>query len=689
MKRFINVAAVLVILLATASVSSAQFATLQSGFTQSIFGTSTSDLGGVAFAPNGDVWAAQCFFHGGALYRFPLQGHPVAVNTGTPGLTGCGLTNHPNGKLYSNTDLGVAELSNPATSDTAPTLMRTIGQPGNALGITVDPQTSHVVYVGQNCRFTPTCTIYSLDVTNGSTTTFAALDQTFAAFVDGIAFDPTGNFLFLSTRSHWDGSAYTTAAFLVTVLNRAGNVVQQFSNDTCGDGCTNHEPDGIAFHSGAPPFVVVDNTDGTMSRFDFTNNDLTTAPAGTLFASGGLRGDLSGVGPDGCLYISQGQGNATEDVAQICGGFSSAASSQSVTVQFTPSTTPETQIATVGNPADPAAQSLALTLPSVTNALNVSVTFFYEPTDLSTNSHGVGIADGVCESGATEDQDFDCRLATAFTYPDGGTLTPGDKLVPHIIPSHNNLGVWLRVIATRVSDGQPAQAGVDYGFGVNWYYAWNTNPPLSAPQIFAAVNTVVGVPNPEYPAGWNEQNPQMYDRPGENPDPAFVKNITTYLKNCAPNCVGTADPGLGGKTITLNDIVAAAPPKSPTGTGADVIEVQVPFPNVATFPYYKGSPMLVAFEIENPTTDQSDPTAVTAPHSVNVSTLEAATGKNVPVQYPRGFPTTVKYNATTKSYYIFLSPAPYKTDGTVYTLQINSDLLAAPKTANFVVKRDQ
>ena len=693
MKRFMEVALVLAILLLTGSAASAQFTNPPpSPFTQATFSTSTSFLGGVAFAPNGDVWADDCSYSGGTLFRFPLQGeHPTSSSSATPGLTGCGLTNHPNGKLYSNTDHGVAEISNPVTG--APALLRTIGLAGNGLGITVDPQTKHLVYVGTDCGgFAESCTIYDVDPSSSepSSSTLVVLPGSVATYVDGIAFDPSGNFLLLSTRS---------PSLALTILTRAGVLVQQVSNDTCNDGCT-HEPDGIAFHVTSPTFVVTDNTDGTMSRFDFPSNNLALPPNVTQFASGGRRGDLSQVGPDGCLYISQDLNpdvtGDVSDIAQICGGF--AQLSQTVTLQFTTSSGPETKIATVGNPTDPDAQSLALTLASVTNPINVSVTFFYEPTDLSTGTHGVGIADGVCELGATEDQDFDCRLAatnptppgTSFVYPDGGTLTAGDRLVPHIIPSHNFLGVWVRVIATRASNGMPAVAGVDYTGPVSWYYAWNTNPLLAPGGLSGSSQNPVapGAVNPEYSPGWNNMNPQMYDRPGTNLDPAFVFNITTYSKDCTVHtCVGTADPGVGGKTPTLNDIVVAAPPNPPGGAAAfGTVEPVLPFPGISPFPYFKGLPMLVSFELEKPGTETSITNALTLPHSVNVATLDAL-GNNIPVQFLPGFPTTFKYSPFSKTYYIFLSSAPYKTDGTKYTLQINSDLFAQPVTATFVVKK--
>ena len=237
--------------------------------------------------------------------------------------------------------------------------------------------------LGSDCRFTPTCTIYDVDpsIAEPSSSIFGGanaqpLDRSVASFVDGIAFDPSGNFLLLSTRAHWNGDGSYVNFFALTILNRAGVVVQQVLNDTCGNGCT-HEPDGIAFHAGSPGFVVTDNTDGTMTRFEFPSNDFTSPPAVTLFASGGHRGDLSQVGPDGCLYISQDLSNVegdVSDIAQICGGFAQpTGSSQSVTLTFSPGNTTQVAMAGTGNDA----QSLALTLTSVMTTFNVTVTFFF------------------------------------------------------------------------------------------------------------------------------------------------------------------------------------------------------------------------------------------------------------------------------------------------------------------------
>jgi hypothetical protein len=88
------------------------------------------------------------------------------------------------------------------------------------------------------------------------------------------------------------------------------------------------EPDGISFHAQSPKFVITNNTDGTITRFDFPADDFTQVPVQSVFASGGFRGDLSQVGSDGCVYITQdgtryNDGTVTDEnsLVRICGGF--------------------------------------------------------------------------------------------------------------------------------------------------------------------------------------------------------------------------------------------------------------------------------------------------------------------------------------------------------------------------------
>jgi hypothetical protein len=314
---------------------------LQKGFTQTLFGTApyagTIGLGGVAFASNGDVLVDYCGFSGSPLFRFvydatEADGHGGLVHpvSSFPSNAGCGLTNRPDDEtLYSNSwPLGVQNLD----ANTGAVLRSNLGLGGDSLGITVDPQTKNIVYVGAKC-FGPgfngdsNCPIYSLNPDpNLDTHPLSEKISTFATvqngyLIDGIAFDPSGNFLFLSVRR---------PRFYMLVLDRSGNEVQRVPMTS--------EPDGIAFHVN-PDFVVTNNTDvdsnlaetgvGTMTRFDFPSNDFTQTPTQTLFASGGFRGDLSQVGPDGCLYATQrytrfGDGfvdKTKTSIVQICPNF--------------------------------------------------------------------------------------------------------------------------------------------------------------------------------------------------------------------------------------------------------------------------------------------------------------------------------------------------------------------------------
>jgi hypothetical protein len=206
------------------------FLSLQTGFTQELSGVtqmpSDTDgfatvLGGIAFAPDGDIWAADCVFTGTRLHRFdvqtvipPIHGtsaiHPETI-VQTQG--GCGLTNHPGGFLYSNSTEGVWKLD-ASTGLPAPG-PNPVGPSGNALGITSDPQTGHIIYAGSACHPSlepdaTACTIYDLDPSTGSVVVFAQVPRTVVPFVDGIYFEPAGNHLFVTNRVGYVGAEFLT-----------------------------------------------------------------------------------------------------------------------------------------------------------------------------------------------------------------------------------------------------------------------------------------------------------------------------------------------------------------------------------------------------------------------------------------------------------------------------------------------
>jgi len=284
-----------------------QFTFLAAGFTQDLYGLDAGFLGGVAFASNGDPLVDNCVGGGGSLHRYDhATTLPLVHGTSTlhpestvPSGAGCGLTNHPNGAIYTNTFGGVVKLD----ATTGVQLGGPFGAGGNVLGIAPDPQTGNLVYVesGGTIGF----------VNPGLTASGTFSTVTNGHLVDGIFFDPTGNFLFMSDRA---------PTFQLAILRHDGSLVQNVPMTS--------EPDGIAFHSTGAPFVLTSNTNGTMTRFDFPGNDFTKAPTQSVFASGGFRGDLTQVGGDGCLYLTQngtryddGTVASTNSLVRICPGF--------------------------------------------------------------------------------------------------------------------------------------------------------------------------------------------------------------------------------------------------------------------------------------------------------------------------------------------------------------------------------
>src|SRR6185436_8411107 len=86
--------------------------------------------GGVAFAPDGRVWSAECTFLGTRLHRFAtattstngssVHQEDLVVDLRDPafyaggtypgGAGGCGLVNHPDGAMYSSSIAGIWKL---------------------------------------------------------------------------------------------------------------------------------------------------------------------------------------------------------------------------------------------------------------------------------------------------------------------------------------------------------------------------------------------------------------------------------------------------------------------------------------------------------------------------------------------------------------------------------------------------
>jgi hypothetical protein len=280
-----------------AAAAAQPFTFLAPGFTQELYGTGLPFAAGVAFAPNGDpVLAFGSFFrfdshstttvHGSAVH--PLTTHQASLSLG--------LANSPDGSLYANTGGGVEKID-PTTG--AP-LAGPAGDGGDGLGIEFDPMTGKLVYGGG-----PGLAVVAPTLDPSTAGTFSS--QTTS---DGLVFSPKADFAFAAD----DG---------INEVDATGALVQHIA-DTTGHCCA----DGMAFHASPPQFLLSNNTDGSITRYDFPNDDFTKAPTQSNFADGGFRGDLTDVGGDGCLYLTQGgtrfaDGTETGDgsLVRLCGGF--------------------------------------------------------------------------------------------------------------------------------------------------------------------------------------------------------------------------------------------------------------------------------------------------------------------------------------------------------------------------------
>ncbi len=206
---------------------------------------------------------------------------------------------------------------------------------------------------------------------------------------------------------------------------------------------------------------------------------------------------------------------------------------------------------TPGNPCtDPNAHNLQLQISQVSSTVNLTVTATEVPPSQQ---------DGLCETGNTVSNDFDCRFATFFNY---GTDANGNTIVPLCYPYANGNCVHYQVYSgTPGTEPDPTT----YSGPIDWKITWN--------------NDKFTPPSPLY----TNSTPQLYDDPGEPLAPGtasgdvcgqpmtingapqtyscqFEFDITTLFDPSAP-----VDAGIGGRTKQLTDFVVAFPP---TGTGS-------------------------------------------------------------------------------------------------------------------------
>jgi hypothetical protein len=326
------------------------FTSLASGYEQELYGSvqlgvngsTPISLGGVAFASNGDVWAAECRLSGPTrLHRFDAAVPAPSVNgTTTRHATTvvevpvgfCGLTNHPDGFLYANSLAGVHRLdaSTGAVAAWPDGQGGPRGTAGNGLGITVDPLTGTIVYTSADCvgsSGAARCTIARLDPATGTPSVFGGVSGDHL-HTDALAFDPSGEYLFAASRRN-----VLTHLSRVSILRRpatAGAEATLVQNVP-----TQNKVGGLAFHAASGAVVTNDEANGTMTWYAFAGG-YASGTLGPPLASGGFRGSALTVGEDACMHVTQGRRalapefgtryddgtRTTEDsIVRVCGGF--------------------------------------------------------------------------------------------------------------------------------------------------------------------------------------------------------------------------------------------------------------------------------------------------------------------------------------------------------------------------------
>lgn len=267
----------------------ATYGFLDAGFSQDLVGTSDHSAGDLAWASDNDLFLSECTSSGSELHRYDMQSTDAPFNetvlhseTVVASNAGCGIINHPNGKIYSNTSLGVVEIN--ATTGAPTGLM--FGDPGNALGIAVDPTNDDIIYVAD---FTNNFQILRASI-GGPSSIFVLPAVHLGGLVSEIAYDGSGR-LYL---------AILTGGDRIVVVNTDGTWNRSIPLPS--------KPFGMAFHATAN-FMVTMNFDGTISKIDLAAGD-----AITVFASGGVGHVMSTIGSDGCLYNTQSFGTTYDDL---------------------------------------------------------------------------------------------------------------------------------------------------------------------------------------------------------------------------------------------------------------------------------------------------------------------------------------------------------------------------------------
>jgi hypothetical protein len=526
--------------------------------------------GSVAFAPNGDPLVlgpggppdgrVVRFDHtstAGPDGTYPtiydVEQPPSAGGTGSTNLGGVVYVQTSTGIQTLNTDTGQANgdakgpvgnwgiTANPVDHDvywqsagdqySDPTLRSTGGCPQDTFNYYGYCYTYYWGFAGYPAAPDWPQGIYKLDPMTGQVSLFT--NEQYSQ-PDQIAWDPTGQYLFASADGGvrvWDVNGHFQYNF--NFLTDHGGL------DKYGSGVVT---DGIAFPAAGASFVVTNNTDGTISKFNFANGYAHAPSSEDILASGGSRGDNSGVGPDGCLYVTQAftapQGPVsqyTPSLVKVCiagGGFAppSGLGSSFTATEGTPFTG---QVATFTdtNPADTALSAAIIwgdgSAPSP-GAITGSPTTGYTVTGTHTYAHPSSPSITVSISGTSLPTSDVTTTGTVVDAPLTSDVSTTAITVPHSGQFNSVLGSF--------TDANPTGTASQFTATTDW---GDGNAATTAPVVAGSAGH------------FNVGGSHLYANPGSYTTSTLVKDLD------------------GGATTTVNRTVVVSEPNVVTITAQD------------------------------------------------------------------------------------------------------------------------
>jgi hypothetical protein len=356
-----------------------------------------------------------------------------------------------------------------------------------------------------------------------------------------------------------------------------GTSISTLATNTSCDGTCLDTPIGIAVNNNTGDIYVGNFGQSSgyaaISHFDSSGSFIgtlvsSTLPEGFHFGTGDRPAfmALDGTGKNLFVVTSQvteggetngklwrvdtSSGNATLITAATCTTptlcpMAGVAASQTSQLTFQPGTN-VTQVAIFGT--GNGAHSIKFIVANVNTPFTITVNAFYVPSDAQNgNTPGIGVGDGICEDGADETTDYDCRWTQFFSGPHVGGADPG-TLVPQCYSYSDNFCVFYRV------SGAPAFGSGAYSGTVGKYIAWN--PTLFPRGAFASDYGTI-------PRGYDDPDndsvqdgyPVIPGFPYAPENHQFVFDLTEYYDPIGQ----VGDPGtkIGGNNF--NDFAIAFP----------------------------------------------------------------------------------------------------------------------------------